>query len=184
MLFQFLYQQGTGPELADYFVVVVSFLVLFLVAAPFILMGLRITPAYKRLVVFRLGRFIGVKGPGVKFILPFIDKTTAVDLREQTIAINGETFTGQDKAQFVVDLTGYYKIVDPAKSVLEVANLEQAMQSAGRTFLRGWIGEKARGDVLMGREQLEDDFLAKLREVSAPWGVEALRVEVGALREA
>ncbi len=91
--------------------------------------ALRIVPEYKRLVVFRLGRLIGARGPGLVFLLPFVDLAATVDLREQTAPIKADAAVTQDKAIVDVDMTLTYKVVDPIKIVLKLSDMPLAIKT-------------------------------------------------------
>src|SRR5690554_5262529 len=101
----------------------------------FILNAIRIVPEYQRLVVFRLGRSIGAKGPGIVFLIPVIDRAVKVDLREQVREIPHQTAITKDNASISVDFIWYYKVLDPTESVLQVGNFEVAAQGMATTTL-------------------------------------------------
>jgi regulator of protease activity HflC (stomatin/prohibitin superfamily) len=102
--------------------------------------AIRIVPEYRRLVVFRLGRCIGAKGPGLVFLIPFIDIGQNVDLREQVREIPHQTSITKDNAPISIDFLWYYKVLDPTESVLQVGNFEMAAQGMATTTLRAVIG--------------------------------------------
>ena len=109
---------------------------LFLIAFVFIANAIRIVPEYQRLVVFRLGRSVGAKGPGIIILIPVIDRAVKVDLREQVREIPHQTAITKDNAGISVDFIWYYKVLDPAESVLQVGNFEVAAQGMATTTLR------------------------------------------------
>ncbi len=111
-----------NPVLICLVIGVVILLVIFLAAA------IKIVPEYKRLVVFRLGRCIGPKGPGLTLLIPFIDRPVSVDLREQVREIPTQASITQDNAPVSIDFLWYYKVFDPVQSVLQVQNFELAAQ--------------------------------------------------------
>ncbi len=102
-------------------------------------MAIRIVPEYRRLVVFRLGRCVGSKGPGVVLLIPIVDRATSVDLREQVREIPHQTSITKDNAAISVDFLWYYKVLDPAESVLQVGDFEAAAQGMATTTLRAVI---------------------------------------------
>lgn len=144
--------------------------------------ALRVVPEHQRLVVFRLGRFMGVNGPGLLFLMPFVDRAVVVDLRERVKKIEGETLTTRDEKRVVVDVVWSYKVVDAAHSVLEVENLESAMREMVVTELRAVVGGLARGEVMTAREQARDEMHRRLGEIVEAWGVEMGQVEIGEVR--
>ena len=99
-----------------------------LVGFVFLGQAIRIVPEYQRLVVFRLGRCVGPKGPGLIFLIPVVDRAVKVDLREQVREIPHQTAITKDNAGISVDFIWYYKILDPVESVLQVGNFEAAAQ--------------------------------------------------------
>ena len=140
--------------------------------------AIRIIPEYQRLVVFRLGRFVGAKGPGLIFLIPFIDRGIGVDLREQVREIPHQTCITQDNAAISVDFIWYYKILDPAGSVLQVGNFETAAQGMATTTLRAVIGGISLDDVLSKREDINAMLRTRLDEVTERWGVKVTNVEI------
>lgn len=151
---------------------VVVLLVIFLAAA------IKIVPEYKRLVVFRLGRCIGPKGPGLVLLIPFIDRPVSVDLREQVREIPAQTSITQDNAPISIDFLWYYKVFDPVESVLQVQNFELAAQGIATTTLRSVIGGILLDGVLSEREKINLSLRARLDEVTERWGVKVTNVEI------
>jgi regulator of protease activity HflC (stomatin/prohibitin superfamily) len=140
--------------------------------------AIRIVPEYQRLVVFRLGRCVGAKGPGIVILIPVIDRAVRADLREQVREIPHQTSITQDNASISVDFIWYYKIVDPTESVLQVGNFEAAAQGMATTTLRAVIGGISLDDVLSKREHINNLLRARLDEVTERWGVKVTNVEI------
>ena len=140
--------------------------------------AIRIVPEYRRLVVFRLGRCLGAKGPGLVILIPFIDLGTPADLREQVREIPHQTCITQDNAAISVDFIWYYKVLDPTESVLQVGNFEQAAQGMATTTLRAVIGGIVLDDVLSKREHINNLLRTRLDEVTERWGVKVTNVEI------
>jgi regulator of protease activity HflC (stomatin/prohibitin superfamily) len=140
--------------------------------------AIRIVPEYQRLVVFRLGRSLGAKGPGIVILIPVIDRAVRADLREQVREIPHQTSITQDNASISVDFIWYYKIVDPTESVLQVGNFEAAAQGMATTTLRAVIGGISLDDVLSKREHINNLLRARLDEVTERWGVKVTNVEI------
>src|SRR5689334_7088625 len=109
-------------------------------AVIFVINAIRIVPEYQRLVVFRLGRSIGSRGPGIVFLIPFFDRAVKVDLREQVREVPHQTSITKDNAPISIDFLWYYKVLDPAESVLQVGNFESAAAGIAATTLRAVIG--------------------------------------------
>jgi regulator of protease activity HflC (stomatin/prohibitin superfamily) len=140
--------------------------------------AIRIVPEYQRLVVFRLGRCVGAKGPGVVFLIPVVDRGVKADLREQVREIPHQTAITSDNAGISIDFIWYYKILDPTESVLQVGNFEAAAQGMATTTLRAVIGGIPLDDVLVEREHINNLLRTRLDEVTERWGVKVTNVEI------
>ncbi len=141
-------------------------------------MMIKLPKDYERIVVFRLGRCIGAKGPGVTFLIPVVDVPVWVDLREQFLEIPRQTCITKDNAPISIDFLIYWKVTDPLRSVLQVKNFSGATQGIATTTLRAVVGDIALDDVLAKREQINDVLRAKLDEVTARWGGKVTSVEI------
>ncbi len=140
--------------------------------------ALRIVREYQRLMVFRLGRSIGAKGPGLVFLIPFVDKGVMVDLRELYLEIPHQTAITEDNATISIDFIVFYRVVDAAMSVIEVANFAGAAQNIASTTLRSVVGDMALDEVLARREQMNEILRTKLDEVTERWGTKVTNVEI------
>src|SRR3990170_994595 len=140
--------------------------------------AIRIVPEYQRLVVFRLGRSVGAKGPGIVFLIPVVDRAVKVDLREAVREIPHQTSITKDNAPISIDFLWYYKVLDPAESVLQVGNFELAAQGMATTTLRAVIGGIPLDDVLSEREHINTMLRTRLDEVTERWGVKVTNVEI------
>lgn len=140
--------------------------------------AIRIVPEYQRLVVFRLGRCLGARGPGVVFLIPVVDRGTKVDLREQVRQIPHQTSITEDNAAISVDFIWYYKVLDATETVLQVGDFESAAEGMATTTLRAVIGGISLDDVLSKRERINNLLRARLDEVTERWGVKVTNVEI------
>lgn len=140
--------------------------------------AIKIVPEYQRLVVFRLGRCVGAKGPGIVFLIPFVDRGVKADLREQVREIPHQTAITSDNAGISIDFIWYYKILDPTESVLQVGNFEAAAQGMATTTLRAVIGGILLDAVLVEREHINNMLRTRLDEVTERWGVKVTNVEI------
>ncbi len=143
-------------------------------------LSVRIVNEYARLVVFRFGRTGPdlVKGPGLVFLIPIVDRPVTVDLREQFIEVPSQTTITKDNAPINVDFLIYWRIVDPLKSVVQVAFFAGALQGVATTTLRAVIGDILLDEVLSKREQINEILRAKLDEVTERWGGKVTTVEI------
>ena len=140
--------------------------------------AIKIVREYQRLVLFRLGRSLGIRGPGVVFIIPLVDKITWVDLRELYLEIPHQTAITQDNAAISMDFIIFYKVVDATMSVLMVQNFAGAAQNIAATTLRSVVGDMSLDNVLSKREEMNEILRVKLDEVTERWGVKVTNVEV------
>ncbi len=153
-------------------------LVFLLFILAIVLTYVKIIPEYQRLVVFRLGRAIAIKGPGLVVLVPFIDKGLIVDLREQFIEVSRQTCITKDNAPVDIDFLIYFKVVDPMKSILEIRDFKGAAIGIATTTLRAVVGDIELDHVLAKREYINEVLRAKLDEVTARWGVKVTAVEI------
>jgi regulator of protease activity HflC (stomatin/prohibitin superfamily) len=140
--------------------------------------GVKVVREYQRLVVFRLGRSLGAKGPGIVYLIPVVDRAVWADLREDYLEIPAQTCITKDNAPISIDFLIYYKVVDPSLSVIQVGNFKGAAQGIATTTLRAVIGDISLDDVLAKREQINQVMQAKLDEVTERWGVKVTTVEI------
>lgn len=141
-------------------------------------MSIRIVREYQRIVLFRLGRAVGTRGPGLVFINPITDRTNWVDLREQFLEIPHQTAITKDNASISIDFIIFYKVVDSEMSVLKVQNFAKAALNVAATTLRSVVGDMALDDVLSKREDMNAALRVRLDEVTERWGVKVTTVEV------
>ncbi len=158
-------------------------LLLLLVCGGLILLALlgsmiRIVPEYQRLVVFRLGKVIGAKGPGLVLLIPVVDRAITVDLREQFREIPQQTSITKDNAPIGIDFLIYWRVVDPVQSVVQVRDFVSAAVGIATTTLRAVIGDILLDDVLAKREYINQALRVKLDEVTERWGVKVTAVEI------
>src|SRR5919199_2816424 len=140
--------------------------------------AIKIVPEYQRMMVFRLGRAIGTKGPGLIFLIPILDRGIRVDLREQYLEIPHQTAITEDNASISIDFIVFTKVVDAQMSVLAVQNFEGAAQNIAATTLRSVVGDMSLDEVLSKREDMNEILRAKLDEVTERWGVKVTNVEI------
>ncbi len=144
----------------------------------FLTNAIKIVPEYQRLVVFRLGRCVGTRGPGLILLIPIIDRAVKADLREQVREIPQQTSITKDNAPISIDFLWYFKVLDPAESVLQVGNFEVAAQGMATTTLRAVIGGIMLDEVLSQREHINTMLRTRLDEVTGRWGVKVTNVEI------
>jgi regulator of protease activity HflC (stomatin/prohibitin superfamily) len=149
-----------------------------LIIVALLISAIRIIPEYQRLVVFRLGRALGARGPGVVILIPLVDRGVKVDLREQVRDIPHQTSITKDNASISIDFIWYYKVLDAAESVLQVGDFETAAQGMATTTLRAVIGGIVLDDALSEREHINNMLRSRLDDVTERWGVKVTNVEI------
>ncbi|MFN2483970.1 MAG: SPFH domain-containing protein [Candidatus Limnocylindria bacterium] len=133
---------------------------------------------YERLVVFTLGNLSGARGPGIVLLVPVIQQTVKVDLRERFLEVPQQTCITKDNAPINIDFLVYSKVFDPAETVVAVTDFTGASQALAATTLRAVIGDIPLDDVLAKREEINNILRAKLDEVTHRWGVKITNVEI------
>lgn len=157
---------------------VIVFTVIFILLVVVLANAIRVVPEFQRLVIFRLGRCIGQKGPGLVIIIPLIDRPVRVDLRELFLQIPHQTCITRDNAPISIDFLVYWKVVDPSLSVIKVQDFAGASQGIATTTLRAVVGDILLDDVLAKRDQINEVLRTKLDEVTERWGVKVTTVEI------
>lgn len=158
-----------------------GFVILLLIVVLAILiasLSIRVVPEYQRLVVLRIGRLLGARGPGLVLLLPFIDKGIRVDLRERVFDVAPQTCITQDNASVAIDFLIYSKIVDAVSSVINVQQYENASRGIAITTLRAVVGDMLLDEVLSRREDINNTLRSKLDEVTNRWGIKITAVEI------
>jgi SPFH domain/Band 7 family protein len=139
----------------------------------------KIAKQWERAVVLRLGKYVGLRGPGLFWIVPFVDQVTAwVDQRVITTAFAAEETLTSDTVPVNVDAVLFWMVYDPEKAALEVQNYPAAVSWAAQTALRDIIGRTSLSDLLRGRERIEEELQQLIDERSNPWGVTVQSVEM------
>jgi regulator of protease activity HflC (stomatin/prohibitin superfamily) len=153
-------------------------LVPFFIILMLLSLAIRIVPEYQRLVVFRLGRVIGEKGPGLVLLIPVVDQGVRVDLRERFFDVPPQTTITEDNAHLSIDFLVYMKIVDATPSVVNVEDFGGAARGIAITTLRAVVGDMMLDEVLAKREDINEALRGKLDEVTNRWGIKVTAVEI------
>jgi regulator of protease activity HflC (stomatin/prohibitin superfamily) len=139
---------------------------------------IRVVREYERGVIFRLGRLIGPKGPGVFILLPVVDKMVKVDLRVVTMDVPRQEMMTRDNVPVTVDAVIYFRVVNPGDAIVKVENFVRATSMYAQTSLRSVIGQHELDDLLARREKVNQQLQQQLDEVTEPWGIKVTAVEV------
>lgn len=154
-----------------------SFFLIF-VAVSFLVMSVKVLNEYERGVVFRLGRIIGAKGPGLVIIIPVIDKMLRIDLRTVTLDVPPQDVITKDNVTIKVNAVIYFRVVEPNRAVVEVENYLLATSKLAQTTLRSVLGQLELDTLLASREQVNQRLQSILDTQTEPWGVKVSNVEV------
>jgi regulator of protease activity HflC (stomatin/prohibitin superfamily) len=144
----------------------------------FILMGLRTLYEYQRGVVFRLGKYVGMRNPGLQFIIPFIDQMVKVDLRTMARDVPPQDLITKDNVTVQVNAVVFMRVVSAEKAVLEVDNYMYNTSQLAQTTLRSVLGQVVLDDLLTKREELNEKLQMILDADTDPWGVKVSKVEI------
>ena len=153
-----------------------AFLLLFII---FILASaIRVLNEYERGVIFRLGRFVGVKGPGLILLIPIVDRMVKVSLRTVVFDVPTQDIITRDNVSMQVNAVVYFRVLDPQKAVIEVENFLFATSQMSQTTLRSVLGQVDLDDLLSKRDKINDQLQAIIDLQTEPWGVKVSLVEV------
>ena len=141
-------------------------------------MAIKIVPEYERGVIFRLGRLLGAKGPGLFLIIPFIDRMVKVDLRVVTMDVPYQEVITKDNVTVKVNAVVYFRVVDPEASVVKVLDHIRATSQISQTTLRNVLGQSELDELLTARERLNQMLQRIIDEHTDPWGVKVSVVEI------
>jgi regulator of protease activity HflC (stomatin/prohibitin superfamily) len=140
--------------------------------------AIRVLNEYERGVIFRLGRIIEVKGPGLIFLIPVIDKMLRVSLRTVTMDVPPQDVITRDNVSVKVNAVVYFRVMDPNKAIVEVENYMYATSQLAQTTLRSILGQEELDDMLAEREKINNRIQEVLDKNTDPWGVKVSHVEI------
>jgi regulator of protease activity HflC (stomatin/prohibitin superfamily) len=151
----------------------------FIILAIFALASIiKILREYERGVIFRLGRLIPVKGPGLIILIPVVDKLVKVDLRTVTMDVPSQDIITRDNISVKVNAVVYYRVVDPTRAITEVEDFHYATSQISQTTLRSVLGQSQLDDLLAKRDELNAELQKIIDEQTEPWGIKVTTVEV------
>src|SRR6201982_240615 len=140
--------------------------------------AVRILREYERGVIFRLGKLLGTKGPGLIFLIPIVDRMVRMDLRVVTIDVEKQEVMTRDNVPVTVDAVVYFRVVDPQSAVVKVENFLKATSLMSQTTLRSVLGQAPLDDLLSQRESINQKLQEIIDRQTEPWGVKVTAVEV------
>jgi regulator of protease activity HflC (stomatin/prohibitin superfamily) len=147
-----------------------------LVVVTLLAMSIRVIREYERSVVFRLGRLLGIKGPGLFFLIPFIDSMVKVDLRIVAVDVPEQKIITKDNVTVGVDAVIYYKVFDPERSITKIENYHYAVLTLSQTTLRDVVGQVELDDLLTKRDEINKRLQEILDLLTDPWGIKVTAV--------
>jgi regulator of protease activity HflC (stomatin/prohibitin superfamily) len=156
-----------------YPIIAIVVLVVFFLSA-----ALRILNEYERGVIFRLGRVIGAKGPGLIILIPIVDKMIKVSLRLVAMDVDPQDVITRDNVSVQVNAVIYFRVIDPIKAIVEVENYSYAMSQLAQTTLRSVCGQAELDDLLSEREKINNELQEILDLHTDPWGIKVTTVEL------
>lgn len=156
---------------------IILFFAIFAVAI-LLLLTVRIAMEYERGVIFRLGRYVGTRGPGLYFLIPLIETATTVNMRLETYVIDKQEMLTKDSISLVVSAVVFFLVKEAKSAIIEVDNYRNAIEQFSLTALRSAIGESQLDAILGERKKVSDAARTMLDEVTETWGVESQRVEI------
>jgi regulator of protease activity HflC (stomatin/prohibitin superfamily) len=152
---------------------VISVIVVLLLAS-----GIRVAQEYERAVVFRLGRLHSVRGPGLYFLIPILERGRTVDIRTRTVDVESQETITTDSVTIKVNAVLWYKVVEPVKSIVDVADYKAAVYQVSLTSLRNIIGQHKLDEVLSERDKINDSLRTIVDRATDPWGIKIEMVEM------
>ncbi|MCA9754242.1 MAG: slipin family protein [Candidatus Eisenbacteria bacterium] len=155
-----------------------ALIVVFVIFVVVLAAAIRVLKEYERGVIFRLGRLIGVKGPGLILLIPFLDKMQTVSLRTLVMDVPPQDIITLDNVTVKVNAVIYFRVVEPAKAIVEVENYLFATSQLAQTTLRSVLGESALDSLLSDRERINADLQSIIDRQTDPWGIKVSAVEV------
>jgi len=160
-------------ETLIYILIVIVFFLLMLLAS-----AIKIMAEYQRIVIFRLGRLLGIKGPGLVFIIPIIDRIIKLDLRTRVIDVPKQRVITEDNVTVDVDAVVYFRITDPQKAVVEVQRYDVATSLLAQTTLRDVLGQESLDHLLSKRDELNKSLQTLIDQGTDPWGIKVTAVTI------
>jgi len=162
----------------DPFTLLITLAMILFIGVPLLSSSIKIIREYERAVVFRLGRLLGAKGPGIVVVIPFFDNLAKVDLRLVTVDVPKQEIITRDNVSVKVDAVIYYRVIDPVSAITKIANFHYSVSLLGQTVLRDVLGQAELDDLLSRREELNKRISGILDEMTMPWGIKISAVTI------
>ncbi|KYH30855.1 slipin family protein [Neomoorella mulderi] len=156
----------------------ISLIALVIIIISLVSSSIRVVQEYERGVIFRLGRYVGVRGPGLFFLIPFIERMQKVDLRTVTMDVPAQEAITKDNVTVKVNAVAYFRVIEPANAVIKVLDHVRATSQLAQTTLRSVLGQSDLDELLAHREQINQRLQQIIDEGTEPWGVKVSLVEI------
>lgn len=156
----------------------ITFVVAVVILLSLVSLAIRILKEYERGVLFRLGRLVGVRGPGLIFIIPFVDRLVTVDLRVVTLDVPSQEAITRDNVTVKVNAVVYFRVMEPADAIVNVEDYKRATWNIAQTTLRNVLGQSDLDELLAHRERINQKLQKIIDEATEPWGIKVGIVEV------
>lgn len=160
--------------MVDFVLIVIVVLVLIVILSA----AIRIVQEYERGVIFRLGRYVGIRGPGLVFLIPFIERMQKIGLRVITMDVPAQEAITRDNVTVKVDAVVYFRVVEASEAVLKVQDYIRATSLLSQTTLRNVVGQSELDELLAHRDRINEKLQKIIDEGTAPWGIKVTMVEV------
>jgi len=148
------------------------------VAIVIVLSGLKVLKEFERGVVFRLGRLVGARGPGIVYLIPLVERMERVDLRTVTMDVPPQDVITRDNVSVKVNAVLYFRVVDPRRAIVEVVNFLFATSQLAQTTLRSVCGQRELDELLASRDEINQHIQEILDKQTDPWGIKVVTVEI------
>jgi len=168
--------EKTSPNFLARILIALGYSLLFI--PPFILLAVRVVQEYERGVIFRLGRLVGARGPGLFLILPFVERMVKVDLRVLTMDVPRQDVITKDNVTVKVDAVVYFRVINPEDAVVKIMDYIRATSLVAQTTLRSVLGQSDMDELLSRREEVNQRLQQIIDESTEPWGIKVTLVEV------
>ncbi len=155
-----------------------SLTTLLIIVGVFILAGVKVLNEYERGVIFRLGRIIATKGPGIIFVIPFVDRMVRVSLRTVVLDVPPQDVISKDNISMKVNAVIYFRVMDPKKAIVDVEDYLYATSQLSQTTLRSVLGQSELDELLSSRDKINGQLQTILDQHTDPWGIKVSNVEV------
>src|SRR5579859_1956173 len=166
------------PDLSFVTKVLPALVVVIILAAIIVPQAIRILREYERGVIFRLGKLLGAKGPGLIFLIPVVDRMVKMDLRVVTIDVSKQEVMTRDNVPATVDAVVYFRVIDPVAAVVKVENFWKATSLIAQTTLRSVLGQAELDELLAHRDKINQTLQAIIDRQTDPWGIKVTSVEI------